>query len=181
MWRDRLFFPAAVLGLLILNDAGVLAALIALLWIVSHNSFFRINRRVLAGIFWFNGVTSAGYALVASLKGVPFAGYLLLFNLKVYAISYFVLWFFSRVDLVKFFAFSRDLSYLLTITLFHMTTYKKSFEDFRMAYRARVVRKLRRQEEGFILRVFDFFLSKAMRDAKERTLAMKARGFFDTV
>jgi cobalt/nickel transport system permease protein len=81
--------------------------------------------------------------------------------------------------MIEFFSFSKELSFLLSISLSQIISYKKTFEDFRLAYRARVVRSLREREKGFVGRVFEFFLLKALRDSKERTMAMKARGFFD--
>ncbi len=104
--------------------------------------------------------------------------YVVYINLKVYTLTYFVFLFFENVSVVKFLAFSKDLSYLLTITLSQIFTYKKTYEDFRLAFRARVM-KIKIKEKVFIQRVFKFFLNKAMYDSKERTLAMKGRGFFD--
>jgi cobalt/nickel transport system permease protein len=112
-------------------------------------------------------------------KEINVVEYLVYINLKVFSLTYFVFFFFSKVDMVKFFSFSKDLSYLLTITLSQIYSYKKTFEDFRLAYKARVIKKVKNQEEGFIKRTFEFFLKKAMSDSKERSLALKARGFFD--
>jgi cobalt/nickel transport system permease protein len=70
------------------------------------------------------------------------------------------------------------MSYLLTISLSQIYSYKKTFEDFRAAFRARVV-NLREKEKVFVKNVFDFFLKKAVHDAHERGLAMRARGFFE--
>jgi cobalt/nickel transport system permease protein len=81
--------------------------------------------------------------------------------------------------MVKFFSFSKELSFLLTMTLSQIFSYKKTFEDFRLAYKARVIKKLRSREKNFITKTFEFFLKKALKDSKEKTLAMKARGFFD--
>jgi cobalt/nickel transport system permease protein len=50
--------------------------------------------------------------------------------------------------------------------------------DFRDAFKARVV-NIKKKEKQFIVNTFKFFLNKAIRDSKERALAMKARGFFE--
>ncbi|MEO1923254.1 MAG: hypothetical protein ABGX25_01895 [Nautiliaceae bacterium] len=92
--------------------------------------------------------------------------------------TYFVFWYFSKVSIVEFFAFSREFSYLLTITLSQIYSYKKTFIDFRDAFKARVI-NVKNKEKQFIVNTFKFFLKKAMKDSKERALAMKARGFFD--
>ncbi|WP_457749324.1 hypothetical protein [Sulfurimonas sp.] len=101
--------------------------------------------------------------------------YLLYINMKVYTTTYFVLLFFERVNVVKFFAFSATLSYLLTLTLSMVYSYKKTFEEFRLAVRARGSI----ENKEFIKQVFAFFFQKAMDDSKERALAMRSRGFFD--
>lgn len=92
--------------------------------------------------------------------------------------TYFVFWFFEKVNIVKFFSFSKDFSYLLTMTLSQIYSYQKTFRDFRDAFRARVV-SLREKEKDFISNTFMFFFKKAYKDSKERALAMRARGFFD--
>jgi cobalt/nickel transport system permease protein len=80
---------------------------------------------------------------------------------------------------MAFVSFSKELSYLLSIALSQIYSYRKSFEDFVLAYRSRVIRSVRSREYAFIGRVFEFFFSKALLESKERALAMKARGFFD--
>jgi cobalt/nickel transport system permease protein len=84
----------------------------------------------------------------------------------------------KKVSIVEFFSFSREFSYLLTITLSQIFSYKKTFIDFRDAFRARVVH-IKNKERLFIVNTFKFFFNKALRDSKERALAMKARGFFE--
>lgn len=80
---------------------------------------------------------------------------------------------------MQFFAFSKDLSFLLTITLSQIISYKKSFYDLKAAFKSRVIKKVREREKGFVVKVFDFFFQKAMRDSNKKILAMRARGFFD--
>jgi cobalt/nickel transport system permease protein len=115
-------------------------------------------------------------SLIQSLSPWEF---LLYINLKVYLLTYFVFYFFSKVDMIAFFSFSKELSFLLSISLSQIISYKKTFDDFRLAFQARVIRKVSEREKGFITQVLEFFLLKALRDSKERTMAMKARGFFD--
>jgi len=126
----------------------------------------------------FNLGVSLGYALMGYIKGFNPWHYIIYINLKVFLMTYFVFWFFEKVNIVRFFAFSKDLSYLLTMTLSQIYSYKKTFEDFKMAFKSRVV-NLRNKEKDFIANTFKFFFKKAMSDSKEKALAMKARGFFD--
>ena len=129
-------------------------------------------------VLLFNLGVSLGYLILAWFKNISPWHYILYINLKVILMTYFVFWFFSKVSLIQFFSFSKDLSYLLTITLSQIYSYKKTFLDFRDAFRARVV-NIRDKEKTFIVNTFRFFFQKALKDSKERTLAMKARGFFE--
>jgi len=174
----RVSFIVTLLALLWLRDVRVIFVVTVLLWIVSYRDVVKLNKRVLKSIFLFNAGISLGYVALSFFKDVDVLSFLVYINLKVYLLTYFVFWFFKRVDMIEFFSFSKELSYLLSISLSQIVSYKKTYEDFRLAYKARVIKRLRDREKGFIGRVFDFFLQKALKDAKERSLAMKARGFF---
>jgi len=114
---------------------------------------------------------------MSAFKNMNTSEYLIYINLKVYTLTYFVFWFFTKISVIEFFSFSKDLSYLTTITLSQIYSYKKTFEDFKLSFKARVY-KLTDKSPKFITRTFEFFLTKAIKDSKERSLAMKARGFF---
>lgn len=175
----RVLFVLVLFSLLWVKHSIYLLYMLPLLWLVTYRDFIKLNTRVIKSIIFFNLGVSVGYIVVSYIKGVSPVEFLLYINLKVYMLTYFVFYFFSKVDVVEFFAFSKELSYLLMISLSQIISYKKSFEEFRLAYKARVVKKLRERERGFVTTVFEFFLKKALSDSKERTLAMKARGFFD--
>ena len=173
-----IFFAIFLLFLSIKNLETVLVA-IFLLWIIFYKNILRLNKRVVKSIILFNLGVSIGYVAMSLIKDRNFLEYLFYINLKVYILTLFVFGFFERVNIIKFFAFSKELSYLLTITLSQIISYKKSFEEFRLAYKARVVKRVKEQEKGFIVKVFDIFFNKALKDSKERTLSLRARGFFD--
>jgi len=175
----QILFILVFFGLLFIKNSILLGGVILILWIISLKDAYKISKRVFKSIIFFNLGISIGYFIMSFFKEINVVEYLVYINLKVFSLTYFVFFFFSKVDMVKFFSFSKDLSYLLTITLSQIYSYKKTFEDFRLAYKARVIKKVKNQEEGFIKRTFEFFLKKAMSDSKERSLALKARGFFD--
>ncbi len=175
----RVFFVLSLFILLSIKENIHLLAAILLLFIISFRDFIKISKRVFKSILFFNSGITLGYIVLSLITKESFSEYILYINLKVFVLTYFVAWFFAGVDLVNFFSFSKELSYLLSITLSQIYSYKKSFEDFRLSFRARVIKKIRERKESFILKVFDFFLIKATKDSKERALAMRARGFFD--
>lgn len=176
---SRVLFFVLLVTLLSLKNSLYFIAVLPLLWGAAGSNFIQLNKRVLKSVLFFNLSVSLGYIIVAYIKDITAWEYLLYINVKVYSLTFFVFLFFSRVNVIEFFSFSKELSYLLTISLSQILSYKKSFEDFRLAYKARVVKKLRQRERSFIVYVFEFFMQKALHDSKERTLAMKARGFFD--
>lgn len=175
----RALFISTLFLLLWIKQSSFLLYILPILWLVSYREFIRLNIRVIKSIFFFNLGVSLGYVVVSLLKGVSPSEFLVYINLKVYILTYFVFFFFSKVNVVEFFSFSKELSYLLMISLSQIISYKKSFEDFRLAYKARVIKKLRQREMNFVALMFEFFMKKALGDSKERTIAMRARGFFD--
>jgi cobalt/nickel transport system permease protein len=161
-----------------LKSALYIGIAIFAIFLISFRDFFKISKRVIKSVFLFNLGVSVSYLIMAYFKNIQPWNYLIYINLKVFLMTYFVFWFFTKVDIVEFFSFNKELSYLLTITISQVISYKKTFMDFRDAFRARVI-SLRDKEKQFIVNTFNFFLKKAMHDSKERSLAMKARGFFD--
>jgi cobalt/nickel transport system permease protein len=175
----RIAFVVILFTFLYLKDVESLFVCLLLLVLVSYKEFLSLNTRVVKSILLFNLSVSVGYFVMSLIQTLSPWEFLLYINLKVYLLTYFVFYFFSKVDMIAFFSFSKELSFLLSISLSQIISYKKTFDDFRLAFQARVIRKVSEREKGFITQVLEFFLLKALRDSKERTMAMKARGFFD--
>jgi len=174
----RILFALVFLFLLYVKTISLLLAALAVLVVLDGKGAKRRLKRVLFSIFLFNFGVSLGYLIFAAIKGIAPWEYLCYINLKVFVLTYCVFFFFEKVSVVQFFAFSKELGFLLTMTLAQIYSYKRTFEDFRQAFRSRVV-SLRDKEYRFIATTFDFFFKKALSDAKEKSLAMRARGFFD--
>lgn len=174
----RILFILFFFAFLYVKKIEIIAAVICLLFIIDYKNIIRRSKKVIISIFLFNFGVSIGYILMSYIKGIDPWYYIVYINMKVFMLTYFVFWFFDKVNVVEFFSFSKDLSYLMTMTLSQIFSYKKTFEDFRMAFKSRVV-SLRDKEKTFIANTFQFFFKKAMKDSKEKSLAMKARGFFD--
>lgn len=145
------------------------------LWIVSLKNCIKLTKKVIKSIFLFNFGVTLGYLLI-NLQNVD---YIIYINLKVFSMTYFLFWFFEKNSIMEFFSFSKNLSYLLTITLSQIYSYKKSFEDLKLAYQLKVIKKIKERDKNFIIKSFNFFLSKTLKESKERSLALKARGFFE--
>ena len=180
MILNRLIFITLFFFFLSLKNLEIISISLILLIIftVLLDKKLSLLIKSVKAVLFFNLGVSIGYVILAYFKNITPWHYVLYINIKVILMTYFVFWYFNRVSIVEFFSFSREFSYLLTITLSQIYSYKKTFMDFRDAFKARVV-NIREKEKQFIVNTFKFFLNKAMRDSKERALAMKARGFFE--
>ncbi len=175
----NLSFLVVFFILLWLKDLLLISFALILILAIAHKDLFRLSKKVFKSIILFNLGVSAGYLVMALLKDISPWYYILYINLKVFTMTFFVFWFFSQVSIIEFFSFSKELSYLLSITISQIYSYQKTFEDFRLAYRARFVKNYRQRKNDFIRVVFSFFLKKSISDSQQRVLAMRARGFFD--
>lgn len=175
----RLFFVFTLFFILSLKEVIFIALILSVLLCISYKEIFYMTKKTMKSILFFNTSISLGYFIIALIKGINPYHYLLYINIKVFTLTYFVFYFFHKINMVEFFTFSKELSFLLMIALSQIISYKKTYIDFKLAYKARVIKKLKSREKRFILRVFEFFFTKAFKDSKERTIAMRARGFFD--
>jgi cobalt/nickel transport system permease protein len=123
---------------------------------------------------------SIGYIIQSLLLEKEFIEYLALFNLRVFDITFLTLYVSSKINLINAVSFSKSLRFLLSATISQIESYKKSYEDFMLALKSRSVKKLKdRKAKEFLSSMFYFFLKKSLHNSKERSLALKARGFFD--
>lgn len=172
------------LGLLLLYVVGVsflksvdwLLALWLLSWLLS----WRMMLKSIKATIFFNLSVTLGYLIASWWQGHEFLTYISMFNLRVMDISFAVFYLFGRINLLEAFSFSRSLTFLLVATISQIESFKKSYEDFILGFKSRTVKRLgEMQKRQFISSMLYFFLQKSLHNSKERTLALKARGFFD--
>ncbi len=178
MILQRIFFVVFFFFFLYLKKIELIAIFIGFLFLIDFKNFLKRSKKVILSIFFFNLGVSIGYIIFSYFKQINPWYYIIYINLKVFLMTYFVFWFFSKVNVVLFFSFSKDLSYLFTMTLSQIYSYKKTLQDFQMAFKSRVV-NLKDKEYVFLKNTLKFFFKKAMHDSKEKSLAMKSRGFFE--
>jgi len=177
--RDKIILSlllVAVVGLTFVHTVPVLAALALGAVLLS----FKDAKKSIKAIFLFNISVTLGYVIKAYLTQSPFLDYIMMFNLRVFDITFLVFYTFGKINLLRAFSFSRSLKLLLISTLSQIASFQKSYEDFKMALKSRSVKKLSESDKKkFISSMFYFFFKKSLLNSKERTLALKARGFFD--
>jgi len=181
--RDRILFGLYLLGLAIILSSHsfyLLGFFAILLLVLARTAWFKILKKALKSIFFFNIAISVGFLIIALLNQRPWMEYLLLFNLRVFDLTLTTLLFSHYVNIALALSFSKTLSFLLTISLSQIYSYQKSYENFTLSLKSRLIKKMsERSQKEFITSVFGYFFTKALYDSEEKSLALKARGFFD--
>lgn len=180
--KDRLLllgYTAAVIAATAVHDpwwliGGLLAAAA-----LAGRQAPTIGWRALRAVLFFNLVISAGYVAGALFGQEISIDYLLLVNVRVYLLIFLTFTLAARVDFLRALSFSRGLSYLATLALSQIITFRRLFEELRLAAESRRLRRPRLRERylqsaAAAVHLFD----RAEHDAREIALAMRARGFF---
>lgn len=181
--RDRILFGLYLLGLAIILSSHsfyLLGFFAILLLLLARTAWFKILKKALKSIFFFNIAISVGFFIISLLNQKPWMEYLLLFNLRVFDLTLSTMLFSHYVNIALALSFSKTLSFLLSISLSQIYSYQKSYENFMLSLKSRLIKKMReRSQKEFITSVFGYFFTKALYDSEEKSLALKARGFFD--
>ncbi|WP_263832905.1 hypothetical protein [Sulfurospirillum oryzae] len=181
--RDRILFGFYLLGLALIlasHSFYILGFFAVLLLLLARSEWFKMLKKALKSIFFFNIAISIGFVIIALLHQKPWMEYLLLFNLRVFDLTLTTMLFSHYVNIALALSFSKTLSFLMTIALSQIYSYQKSYENFMLALKSRLIKKMsERARKEFITSVFGYFFTKALYDSEEKSLALKARGFFD--
>jgi cobalt/nickel transport system permease protein len=180
--KDRLLllgYAIAVLAATSIHDPWWLAAGLLGAVLLAGRRAPAIARRALRAIVLFSLVVSVGYAAGALFGQHVSIEYLMRINIRVYLLIFLTFLLVARVDLLRALNFSRSLTYLATLALSQIITFRRLFEDLRRAADSRRLRR-RRLRDGYLqsaaaaVQLFD----KAERTSGEIALAMRSRGFF---
>jgi len=180
--KDRLLllgYAVAVIAATLVHDPWWLAGGLLVAVALAGRQAPTIGWRALRAVLFFNFVISAGYA-AGALFGQPVrVDYLILVNIRVYVLIFLTFTLVARIDFLRGVNFSRSLTYLATLALSQIITFRRLFEDLRLAAESRRLRRLRLRESylqsaAAAVHLFD----RAEHDAREIALAMRARGFF---
>ncbi|WP_456393748.1 hypothetical protein [Nitratifractor sp.] len=165
-----------VVALINLHDWTLLAT-IALLAVAVETS---TAWRALNAILFFNLGVSLGMLLQGWWQGGIDWEFLGLFNLRVFAVTFLTLYTVSKLNMAWVLSFSPTLQFLYVASLSQIESYRISYRDFRQALKSRCVKALsERKRYDFLRSMLYHFVHKSVHNARERTAALKARGFFD--
>lgn len=140
----------------------------------------RLARRTVLAIVLFNSIVTVAYTVMSFLRGTFDPGYVALINVRVFLLTFLTFILAETINPFKAFAFSRSLSFLLTLAFSQIVTFRRLLNDFRLAFRSRMLKRPSHRElyrHGAA--TGSFFISKCFHDSTEITQAMKSRGFFD--
>jgi len=180
--KDRLLllgYAIAVIAATSVHDPRWLAAGLLGAVLLAGRQAPAIARRALRAVVFFSLVVSVGYAAGAFFGQTVSAEYLIRINIRVYLLIFLTFLLTTRVDLLRALNFSRSLTYLATLALSQIITFRRLFQDMRLAAESRRLRRPRLrdgylQSASVAVQLFD----KAERTSGEIALAMRSRGFF---
>ncbi len=183
MTRDVAAFAlygAAVLVVTLIHHTLLLGVILVAASIIAGKDWGRVASKTLRVMVVFNSVVTVSYTAVSVVRGDFSPGYLLLVNLRVFVLTFLTALAARRINIFRVFSFSRTLSYVITLTLGQLVTFRRMLEDFRMAMTSRTIRRATmRDMYRHAASSASFFFLKAINDASEITDGMKSRGFFD--
>jgi cobalt/nickel transport system permease protein len=180
--KDRLMllgYAIALVAATAIHDPWWLAAGLFVVAVLAGRQAATIGWRALRAVLFFNLVISVGYAAGALFGQAVSLDYLILINIRVYFLTFLTFTLASKIDILRAVRFSRNLSYLVTLVLSQIISFRRLFEDLRLAAESRRLRRLRLRERYLLsaataVHLFD----RAEHDAREIALAMRSRGFF---
>ena len=180
--KDRLLligYAAAVIAATSVHDPRWLAAGLLVALLAAGSDAPRLLRRTLLAVLAFSAVVSAGYVVAGLLAGNLDPAYLIRINIRVCLLTFLTSLLAARVDFLRALNFWPAGSYLATLILSQVVTFRRLFDELRQAADSRRLRRLPlrdgyAQSAGAAVHLFD----KAERTAGEIALAMRSRGFF---
>ena len=180
--KDKLLFVLYLLSIVILtsvHDIWFFVAFLSFLFVFSGKDIFSILKKTALSIILFNSIVSISYIIYSVSKNQEWLEYIILLNLRVFTITFMTFLFIQKVNIFKALSFSKTLQFLVVLSYSQILTYRKSFNEFKLALKSRTIQKLERKDMyNFISRVSYFFLNKSINNSKEISQAMKSRGFF---
>lgn len=175
-----LCYLLGVVAITFVHQPLALAVALIVVLIAAGSVRWRLLRRAVLALLFFNASVSIAYALVAWWQARPMLDALLLINLRVLLLVFLGFWLVERVKLLDALAGWPLLSMVATLAIGQITVYRRLIDEFRSAFRSRnpvppgPVTLLRHAgAQGGAL------LDKSLHGAEQAAQAMRSRGAFD--
>jgi cobalt/nickel transport system permease protein len=175
-----LVYIGAVLGVTAVHHPAFFAVILAAASLLAGGRWGRLALKSIRAIAVFNSIVTVSYVALASARGDPWLEYILLVNMRVFVLTFMTFLASSRINVLRAVSFSKKMSYVITVALGQLVTFRRMLGDFKMAVASRTIRRPRMTDSYHrAASSAAFFFSKALNDASEITDGMKSRGFFD--
>ena len=175
-----LAYLLAVVAITFVHAPLALAVALVVALIAAGSLRWRLLRRAVLALLFFNASVSIAYALIAWWQSRPMLDALLLINVRVLLLVFLGFWLVARIKLLDALAGWPVLSMVATLALGQIAVYRRLIDDFRSAFRSRnplpprPVMLLRHAGvQGSAL------LDKSLHGAEQAAQAMRSRGAFD--
>ncbi|MDD2369019.1 MAG: hypothetical protein PHQ90_06920 [Sulfuricurvum sp.] len=173
-----ILYIGALIAISMCKSYEPLLAVLAVLLVMSGKSVLVIGRRSLILVALFSLFITLSYSVMLYLQNQPFWNYVLTVNLRSFDMVFLTLLFTARVNIYEAVAFSKDLSFLLVLSVSKIMTMQRAFGDYTDALKSRTLKKpTRNQIYDYLGSAIAGFLDKNIRESKENFEAMKSRGF----
>lgn len=183
MTRDQVFlllYLATILAASLIHSPFWLAVGLALVILLAGRDAVKLVRRAVPAILAFNLVISLSYAIMAYLQDISPWNTLLRLNLRVALLTLLTFLFAARVNLFRALAFSKTLSYVLCLAYSQALTFRRAYEDFRLALESRSVKRPRLTDRyRASAAAASWLIEKSLHAATQSSQALRSRGFFD--
>lgn len=141
---------------------------------------WRLLRKSLFSILYFNTTVTLGYLIVAGMQDQFRAEYLLLINCRVLLLVMLAFWLSARINIANALRFSSSLSFLTTLTVGQFRVLSRVVSDFRAAFKSRNLKRPGWRERAHLaVAQTEVMMEKSQHAATEISQAMRSRGVFD--
>jgi len=183
MTRDGtavLVYAAAVVAATTIHHVVFLGLVFAVASVIAGRDWGRVAGGALKAILFFNSVVTVSYTIVSVVQDGFSLEYVVLVNIRVFVLTFLTFLAARRINILRAVSFSRTLSYVITLALGQLVTFRRMLVDFRMAMASRSIRRPAMKDMyRHAASSASFFFLKALNDSTEITDGMKSRGFFD--
>jgi len=181
--KDKLIFLIYIFLIFVITSVHniyfIFGIFLLLVFFSGKKVFYFLKKSVLS-ILIFNSFISISYILFSLLKNQEWIDYILLLNVRVLSLTYLTFFVFSKINIFKAVSFSKNLTFLLVLSYSQILNFLKTYQDFKLALKSRIIEKPRLKDlYNHISSMFFYFLNKSLKNSEEISQAMKSRGFFD--
>lgn len=160
------------------NNYQLLLVFLLFALLIAGKSAWQITKKSLILVGVFSLFITISYSMVLYVKDQSFWNYFITINIRSFDMIFLTLLFNAKVNVYEALAFSKDLSFLLILSVSKIMTMQRAFADYIDALKSRTIKKPKRvQIYDYLGSAIASFLDKNIRESKENFEAMKSRGF----